>query len=56
MPFVDDVALRDGELAQVAGDVGLDDVLHLHRVHHEQLLAFAHGVALGGEDFDDRAL
>ena len=54
--FVDDVALRDGELPEVAGDVGLDDVLHLHRVHHEQLLAFAHGVALGGENLDDRAL
>ena len=54
--FVDDIALGHGELAQVAGDVGLDDMFHFHRVHNEQLLALAHGVALGDDDFDDGAL
>ena len=56
VPFVDHVADGDGELAEVAADVGVDDVLHFHGVHHEHLLAFADGVALLDQDLDDRAL
>ena len=33
----------DGELADVAGDVGGDHVLHLHRFHDRHRLAGAHG-------------
>ena len=39
-----------------AGDVGGDDVLHLHRLEHDELLPGAHLVALADVDRDDRAL
>ena len=54
--LVDDVADGDGELSQVASDVRVDDVLHLHGVHHEHLLTLADGVAFLDQDLDDRAL
>ena len=54
--FVDDVADGDRELSQVAADVGVDDVLHFHGVHHEHLLAFADWVTFFDEDLNDGAL
>ena len=52
----DDVADHDGQLGDDPADVGLEDVLHLHGVHDDHLLARDDGVALGHEDLDDRAL
>ena len=50
------VADGDADEAHEAGDGGRHDVLHLHRFHDEQLLAGAHGVALGHGDLHDGAL
>ena len=41
------VAGRDGEAADDAADRGLDDVLHLHRLHDQDRLPAPHRVALG---------
>ena len=45
-----------GERRDDAGPLGRDDVLHLHRLEHHELLADAHGVALGHVDRHDRSL
>ena len=50
------VAAADGQLAHHAADCGLDDVLHLHRFHHQHLLAGAHDLARRHVEADDRAL
>ena len=52
----DGIAGRDGEPAHEPAERRRDDVLHLHRFHDEQLLAFADEVAFGHVDLDDRAL
>ena len=56
MAFVDGVAGRDGDLADDAAGFGVDLVLHLHGVHDEEKLAFAHGIARSHVDRDDGAL
>ena len=50
------VAGGHGDTAHDAAAVGGDDVFHLHRLDHGELLALAHLVALGDVDREDRAL
>src|SRR5262249_24372827 len=42
MPFEDRVSDVDRDLAHQPADLRLDDVLHLHRFHHEELPALVH--------------
>ena len=46
MPLVDRVTRRDVDHAHDAAGRRLDDVLHLHRFHDQQLLAERDGVTL----------
>ena len=52
----DDVTDRDGDLLDNAADLGLEHVLHLHRVHDDRVLASDDSVALADEDLDDGSL
>ena len=56
MALPDDVADRDGDLLHDSADIGLEHVLHLHRVHDDHVLAGHDAVAFANEDLDDRAL
>ncbi len=56
MPFEDRVALGNRDAPHDSALVGRDDVFHLHRFHHEQLLAAMHAVAFADVDGNDRAL
>src|SRR2546429_25912 len=47
---------RDADLLHGAAPLGVDVVLHLHRLEHEQRLAGLDGVALRDEHLHDRAL
>ena len=50
MPFEDRVAFGHRDAPHDSALVGRDDVLHLHRFHHEQLLAAMHAVAFAHVD------
>ena len=56
MALPDDVADGDGDFADDAAELGLEDVFHFHGVHDDHVLAGGDAVALGDEDFDDGAL
>jgi hypothetical protein len=45
--------LRDAQLGDHARVGRLDDVLHFHRLEHDQRLVLPHGVAFGDGEFDD---
>ena len=52
----DRLADRGGERSDNSRALGRDDVLHLHRFEHDELLARAHLVALSDIDRHDRGL
>ncbi len=56
MPLKDRVAFGNRDPPHDSAPVGRDDVLHLHRFHHEQLLPAMHPVAFAHIDRNDRAL
>ena len=56
MTFKDGVTLDHHEPAHDPARFGLDDVLHLHGLHDEELLAPVHEVALAHVDTHNGAL
>ncbi len=50
------VALRRNDSTNYAAKMRADDVLHLHRFHHEELLAAAHHISLAHIHRNDRPL
>ena len=56
MALEDRVALGDRDLPHDPAGMRADDVFHLHRFHHEELLALANQFALAHVDGDDRSL
>src|SRR5713101_131528 len=56
MALEDSVTCGDHEPSHDPTQVGLDDVLHLHRLHDEELLALMHEITLAYVDTHNGAL